>query len=35
MLIILENQLVNYKVNLVELRNWIDVPDVSDEEDFG
>ncbi len=25
---------VNYKVNLVELRNWIDVPDESDEEDY-
>lgn len=25
---------VNYKVNLVELRNWIDIPDESDEEDY-
>lgn len=27
-------RIVNYKVNLVELRNWIDAPDVSDEEDY-
>lgn len=25
---------VNYKVNLVELRNWIEIPDESDEEDY-
>lgn len=25
---------VNYKVNLVELRNWIEIPDEGDEEDF-
>ena len=26
--------LVNYKVNLVELRNWIEIPDDGDEEDY-
>ena len=29
-----DTRVVNYKVNLVELRNWIEIPDVSDEEDY-
>ena len=28
-----ETELVNYKVNLVELRNWIDIPDDEDDID--
>ena len=29
-----ETKQANYKVNLVELRNWIELPDYSDEEDW-
>ena len=29
-----DTRVVNYKVNLVELRNWIEIPDESDEEDY-
>lgn len=29
-----DTRVVNYKVNLIELRNWIEIPDESDEEDY-
>ena len=30
----LDTEKANYKVNLVELKNWIEIPDEPDEEDL-